>query len=321
MSDVNRLRVDVVIPTFCPDKKLKQQMNMLGKQTYPIHKIVIMNTGGGNREEINHYKGTAAVELYHLPEESFDHGGTRNEGAGYCTGDIVVFMTQDAVPVNEFLIEKLIEPFTGMQAEEIAGDEIAVTYARQLPDKDCRPVEKFTRSFNYPSKSCIKSSKDIPVLGIKTFFASNVCAAYRMDIFRHRGGFITSTIFNEDMIYAGNAVKDGLSIAYAAEAKVIHSHNYNRKQQFQRNFDLAVSQAQHPEIFSEIKSESEGIQLVKLTVQYLMKIKKPYLIPGLIFTSGCKYAGYFLGKRYKLIPKRLIKAFSMNKNYWEKVKE
>ena len=53
-------------------------------------------------------------------------------------------------------------------------------------------------------------------------------------------------------------MEDDYAIAYVADAKVIHSHNYNCTQQFKRNFDLAVSQADHPEVFGGIHSESEG---------------------------------------------------------------
>ena len=55
-------------------------------------------------------------------------------------------------------------------------------------------------------------------LGIKTFFCSNVCAAYRREIYEELGGFVKHTIFNEDMIYAAKAVEAGYAIAYAADA-------------------------------------------------------------------------------------------------------
>ena len=84
------------------------------------------------------------------------------------------------------------------------------------------------------------------------------------------------------MIMAAKIIQSGGLVKYVAEAKVIHSHNYNCKQQFQRNFDLAVSQVEHPEVFQNIKSESEGMRLVKNTMIYLIKIKKPWLIIKLI---------------------------------------
>ena len=116
---------------------------------------------------------------------------------------------------------------------------------------------------------------------------------------------------------AAKMVKSGYRIAYAADARVVHSHNYSGIRQFKRNFALAVSQADHPEVFAGIRSESEGIRLVGKTMEYLLKSKKGYLIPSLIYKSACKYAGYRLGKVYPLLPERLVRWCSMNRGYWE----
>ena len=125
---------------------------------------------------------------------------------------------------------------------------------------DCHIVEQYTRQFNYPEQSCVKTKADIPTLGIKTFFCSDVCAAYRRDLFEELGGFESPVIFNEDMFFAANAIEHGYGVAYAADAKVVHSHNYTMRQQFHRNFDLAVSQKQHPEIFEQVSSEAGGYE-------------------------------------------------------------
>ena len=131
------------------------------------------------------------------------------------------------------------------------------------------------------------------------------------------GGFVTKTIFNEDMILAAQMIQAGYGVAYAARAEVIHSHNYSYFQQFQRNFDLAVSQADHPEIFAKISSESEGMRLVKQTASYLLKQKKPWLIPDLVLISGFKFLGYKAGQNYQKLPKGLVKKFTMNPSYWK----
>ena len=105
-------------------------------------------------------------------------------------------------------------------------------------------------------------------------------------------------------------------IYYAADAKVIHSHNYNCRQQFHRNFDLAVSQADHPEIFEGVPSEGEGMRLVKDTAKYLLKSGRPWLLVSLVCKSGWKYMGYKLGKNYKKLPRWLILKCTMNPRYW-----
>lgn len=307
-------RVDVVIPTYRPGKKFSRLLKMLERQTFPIGKIIVMNTEKSYWNEKG-FEGIKNLEVHHLTKAEFDHGATRNRGMRYSRADIVVFMTDDAVPADETLIEHLVQAFSQRGPE---GEAVIMAYARQLPDKDCALAECYTRSFNYPEKSCLKTKADLKQMGIKTFFASNVCCAYDREKFWFQGGFIKKTIFNEDMIFAGKAVlQDDYAIAYVAEAKVIHSHNYGCMAQFRRNFDLAVSQADHPEIFGGIRSESEGIRLVKQTAKYLLSRHRPWLIPGLVVKSGFKYMGYRAGKCYRLMPKSLILKCTMNREYWK----
>ena len=124
------------------------------------------------------------------------------------------------------------------------------------------------------------------------------------------------TIFNEDMLYAAKAVQNGHRIAYAAEARVIHSHNYTARQQFARNFDLGVSHAMYPEVFASVPAEGEGMRLVLDTARYLVKTH-PLLLWRLFTHSAAKLLGYRLGKMYRKLPAGLVKRFSMQKNFWK----
>lgn len=307
--------VDIIIPVYKPDKTLKHLLKRLGEQSYPIEKIIIMNTGKSYWKD-EEYALIPKLEVHHVTKEEFDHGGTRNQGAGYSESDVMVFMTDDAVPAHKNLIEELVK---GLDQTGNNQEPVVAAYARQLPNPDCALTEQYTRSFNYPEKSQVKTKADLPELGIKTFFASNVCCAYDRSAFAASGGFTNHTIFNEDMIYAGNAIRyKDQAVAYVAEAKVYHSHNYGCLTQFHRNFDLAVSQTDHPEVFGGIRSEKEGIRLVKRTCSWLISQRKPWLIPGVIIKSGFKYMGYLMGKRYKHLPFWLIKACTMNLAYWKK---
>ncbi len=302
--------VDIIIPTYRPDESVVYLMKKLLKQTYPIHEIHIIDTETGIfPKELKNLSDK--IRISKIKPEQFDHGGTRHEGAMQSHADIIVYMTQDAMPVNEYLIEELVKAFD--------NEKIAAAYARQLPNSKCNVIERYTRAFNYPEQSRIKSLEDLETLGIKTYFCSDVCAAYRKSVYESLGGFEEKTIFNEDMIMAAKIIQSGGLVKYVAEAKVIHSHNYNCKQQFQRNFDLAVSQVEHPEVFQNIKSESEGMRLVKNTMTYLIKIKKPWLIIKLILQSAFKYMGYCLGRKYSQLPMWLIKKCTMNQRYWEKI--
>ena len=303
------MKIDVIIPTYKPGKEFEKLIGRLQKQEYPIHKIIIINTRTDIfPEELD--RSNYEIEITHIEPDQFDHGGTRNMGAGMSDADIVVYMTQDAIPVDE----KLIGTFAKIFEE---NPDIGIAYGRQLPREECNIIERYTRRFNYPEKSLIKTKEDLPKLGIKTFFCSDVCAAYRRNYLLSAGGFENPTIFNEDMIFAGKRIYAGDKVAYVAEAKVIHSHNYTGRQQFHRNFDLAVSQAQHPEVFEGVPSEGEGIRMVNATAKYLVRNGYPWTVFMLVYQSSCKYIGYFLGKRYEKLPMWLILKCTSSRKYWK----
>lgn len=309
---MDRKKVDIIIPTYKPDDKFEKLIRGLKRQTYPIQNIFVINTKTGvfpwDTSGLDERVKVTEIEF-----DEFDHGGTRRMGAAMSNADIFICMTQDAVPADSRLIEELIAAFE--------DEKVGCAYARQLPAEDCRVIERYTRAFNYPAESCVKDASSISTMGIKAFFCSDVCAAYRKEYYEEVGGFPEHTIFNEDMITAGRMLKAGYKCAYAAKAKVIHSHNYSAVQQFKRNFDLAVSQEDNPDVFKGIKSESEGIRLVKKTGGYLLKNGKFWLIPRLIVQSGFKYMGYRLGHRYRSLSQNAVLKCSSNPKYWENVKE
>lgn len=320
------MKVDVIIPVYKPGKELIELIEKLEAQTVGVHKIILMNTEkpylDAIMDETEFCKEHKTVEIHHLSKEEFDHGGTRCVGVAHSHSDTFIMMTQDAMPADEHLVEKLTDMLWNEQ-EAVQNSQnkdslvCAAVYARQLPKQDCSVTERYVRQFNYPHESRMKGKADLEQLGIKTFFCSNVCAAYKRDIYEKLGGFTTHTIFNEDMIFAAGAVKAGYLIGYAANAEVVHSHNYTGVQQFHRNFDLGVSHAQYPEVFSGVPAEGEGMKMVLHTIRYLWQNRYLSKILPFVWQSGCKYIGYLLGKHYTCLPGRLVICCSDNKKYWQ----
>lgn len=308
IQEKKQYTVDVLIPVYKPNQQFKKTLKRLDAQTRKPDRIILMNT------EEQFFDKTVIerisyAEVHHIKKSQFDHGGTRNQAVCMSNADIVICMTQDAIPANEHVIEELIKPFQ--------DQEVAAVYARQMADAKKSPIEAYTRMFNYPEQSRKKTKEDIEELGIKTFFCSNVCAAYRRCEYDAVGGFIKKTIFNEDMILASQLIERGKAIYYNANAKVWHWHDYSGMEQLHRNFDLAVSQQSYGGIFFTVKSEGEGVRLVLATMKHLQMTHKSTLIPKLIWQSGCKYIGYKLGRMYEKLPKWLVLKLTMNQGYWK----
>ena len=307
--------VDIIIPTYKPDDRFLESLRRLSKQSIKPNNIYIINTDKSIWDSLdmdNKIKKLSldiGIDISHIAKKDFDHGASRNLGVSKSKAEYFVCMTQDALPKDKALIEELIKPMS---------DEIKLSYARQEAYKEASEIEKFTRSYNYPQVSEVKSEADKDIYGIKLYFCSNVCAAYERETFEKLGRFKEGLILNEDMIYAACVLKSGKKLMYSAVAVVYHSHDYSARQQFERNFDIAVSQVMYKEYFEGLKSESEGIKLVKKTALHLIKKGKFLSVFKLIYISGAKYLGYKKGKNYlKLTKKQRIKC-SMNKSYWER---
>lgn len=316
--------IDVIIPVYKPDKKLEKLFMGLLSQSLKPDRILILNTqaqGFGNydiakriqkvmRKQKIYGKKAVDVHVVTVQKEEFDHGGTRRLGVSMSNADYFVMMTQDAVPADDYLLERLIRA--------LREEKCAAAYARQCASFNSSMVEQCTRLFNYPRTSCTKSKEDISRLGIKTYFCSNVCAAYKRSAYEQAGGFTQRTIFNEDSILAAALIEAGYHISYVAEAKVIHSHNYSLTEQFKRNFDLGVSHTEYRNIFALVPAEQEGMKMVAQTLEYLAGQHRYFDILDLFLQSAAKFLGYQAGRRYRMLPGFLIKQLSANPGYFKK---
>lgn len=305
------MKVDAVIPAYKPGHDLRELVEKLLDQTVRLGRIIIINTDREFFDE-KEYLIAPAVEVVHITRHEFDHAGTRDMGLRMSDADYVLFMTMDAIPKDNYLVEKLLSGFR-------RADNIAVSYARQLPKKDCNRIEQITREFNYPAQSRVQTSDDIKELGIKAYFCSDVCAMYDTSIYRSLGGFKAPAIFNEDMVYAARALDAGYAVSYCADALVYHSHNYTGRQYYRRNFDLGVSQADHPEIFERFNVKGTGMQLVRKSLAQICRRGTPADIIRLVYYSGMKYLGFRKGKNYHKLSLKSCLKHTSDKEYWNRL--
>lgn len=301
------MNVSLIIPTLNAEKFLIKLIPSLMKQSLSLAEIIIIDSSSEDRTvDVATELGCKTIVI---ERKYFDHGGTRNLGVRESTGDVVLFMTQDALPVDLCLIENLVEP--------LKDKSIAASFGRQVPRPEANPPEKFARLFNYPETGIIKSKEDLLSMGIKTYFFSNVCSAVKRSEFREVEGFPERSILSEDMLLASKLILKGYKVAYTPGAAVWHSHNYSSLQHFNRYFDIGVFFSTNRQLLDGINNEDEGLRFLKGQFAYLLKNGHYRWIPHVITVSIAKYAGYRLGLMGDNIPLQLKKLFSMKKNYWD----
>ena len=280
-------KIDVLIPVYKPDKSFDTVISRLLNQKIKVNKIIIINTVDHKSGELKNIWNSDKILIKNIQKSEFNHGLTRNYGMTLSDADYVMCMTQDAIPADRHLIDQLIKVFE--------NEDVIVAYAKQIPRKDCKYVERYTRAFNYPDEDIVKTRDSIDTMGIKAIFCSDVCAMYDRNKYFEIGGFRKAD-FNEDMLFAYDAITSGKKVYYASKARVIHSHNYSYRQQFFRNIEIGKSQKEFQDVFGSLQSENEGIRMVKNGIKYFIKNKKAYLIPDFILYSGFKFAGFKIGK-------------------------
>jgi rhamnosyltransferase len=282
---------DLIIPTFNAGPNFSQLLEKLTHQTAKPQNIIIIDSG--NSDSTLQTSKEYGCKIITIKNKDFDHGTTRNLGVAQTNSEFVIFLTQDAIPVDEHMIAELIKP---MQADS----NIAICYGRQLPRPNARPLERFAREFNYPLESMLKTKDDIETLGLKTFFCSNSCSAIRRSIFKRLGGFKNNVIVNEDTLFAATAILQGYSVYYSATARVYHSHPFNLAQTFKRYFNIGRFFADNKEIFKHAGLKSYGSDMLRTGIKTFWEKQIPHYIFALLIEFTIKAIACKLGWYYQL---------------------
>ena len=255
---------------------LKAAYDLINVHT--LHKL-------GDALQIAAASAHALVQVISIQRSDFDHGGTRDMTLQQSSGDVVLFMTQDALPTDAHYIENLIAPFSDEQVAAVGG--------RQIAYPDARPFEKAVRSFNYPAADRVWDKADIARLGVRAYLISDVCAAYRRSAYLAVGGFDHPIMTNEDMLMAQKLLQAGYKLAYSGGASVYHSHHFTLRQEYKRNHLIGWTMKHYEERFGHAEEMGEGVKLAVNVVKSLLK--QGHVLECIPFAFNC--AARLLGNR------------------------
>lgn len=303
-----RPSVSVIIPTWNGERWLERLLSMLEAQSLVPDEILVVDSG--STDDTLNIVRRYNVRLVQIVKEEFDHGGTRNMAAGLTSGDILLYMTQDAIPASEDAIELLVKPLC-------TDKMIAAAYGRQVPTEDASLFSRHLRLFNYPEISSVRCWRDRHVYGFGTVFISNSFAAYRRDALAAQGFFPEKQLFGEDSCAVAKLLENGYCVAYISGARVYHSHNYSLVQDFRRYFDIGVFHAYHADMLSKFGTPTgAGKRFVRSELTFLCQEGKYHRLPESIIRSGAKYIAYQLGKRFRMLPKNVPPLLSLHRRWW-----
>lgn len=227
-------RVSVVIPILNAAPHLEHLLAALQRQ-HPVSPGEIILADSGSTDD----SLAIAARFAHtrsIPIAEFSHGRSRNLGARSAAGDIVVFLSQDALPRDSHWLEELLRPFSDPQT--------VAAYSRQVPWPDALFAEKFFLETRFPAAPPVRRKKTSNTeLTLEDVFFSNVSSAIRRSILL-RFPFDEMLIMSEDQQFSRDVLNAGYAVAYAPDSVVIHSHTYTLRDVFRRYFDSVYSLTQ-----------------------------------------------------------------------------
>jgi len=296
--------VSIIIPVKNGMPDIEKCLSGIFRQKKDLSYEVIVIDSGSVDNTVETVK-KFPVQLVVIKPEEFGHGKTRNLGADLAKGTYLVFLTQDACPVDETWMENLIKNFN--------DDKVAGVYSRWIPKEDCNPLELRRISEAFTPIKEIRTiegiNKDDYLKYIDKFIHfSNVSSALRKNVWK-KIPFNDNAIFAEDQEWAKEVIEAGYSVIYEPESKVYHSHNDSLKQRFKRGFDGAqflrqttkysLNPLYHLGVFIFLLIE-DWLFILRNKYSFLKKVK--WMIYSISLNSTAQLS-VFLGALRKTSPK------------------
>ncbi len=139
-------------------------------------------------------------------ERPFTHPASSNDVARLASAPVLVFLSQDALPLDDNFLALLAAP--------LADSAVAATFARQVPSPGTPALEARDLARAYP-----ESGRSPVVL-------SNAASALRRELWE-RHPFEERLPLAEDLEWGLWAVAAGFKIGYVPGALVEHGHSYD----------------------------------------------------------------------------------------------
>ncbi len=297
--------VSLIIPTYQAGAYLDAQLRVLARQRPSLDALLVIDSSSTDDTRGIAARHGAGVVV--IPKQEFDHGGTRTlAGRLHCSGDILVYLTQDAMPIGDDAIATLVAPL-------VSDPQCAAVFGRQVPHPDATLFARHLREFNYPAESYVRTYADRARVGIKAAFCSNSFAAYRRSALDAVGWFKEKLGMSEDLHLCARLLKHGYTLRYVAEAQVYHSHNYSVWQDFQRYFDVGAFFRKEQWILEEFgRPRGEGFRYVGSEFRCLVREGRLELLPQSLVRAAAKLLGYQLGFHFRSLPSSLVRRLSMH---------
>ncbi|MBC9927522.1 MULTISPECIES: glycosyltransferase family A protein [unclassified Leucobacter] len=265
--DLSQPTLTVAILTYNGEDYLRQILESLRRQEYSHTIDVLVIDSGSTDATLDIVAEFDEARLVRIPNDEFGHGRTRNLAAQLATGEVIAYLTHDAVPVHPQWASEMVAPFA-------YSTKIVAVMGKQIPRSNCFPLLKYEINAVFSGLGSDlgatvyelhDSDKEDAGLQAAKAFYSDVNSAARRE-------FLLNTIpyrdvrYAEDQLFGLDLLQAGYLKAYAPGAAVEHSNDLTLAEYGPRIFDETVALR---EIGRDVSPVSAKTRL-KLTVRGIL---------------------------------------------------
>lgn len=216
--------VTVAILTYNGETYLDDILTALQGQEYDGDYDVLVIDSGSTDRTLDIVAAHPGVALHRIPNEQFGHGVTRNLAASLAEGEIVAYLTHDAVPAHEHWLSAIAAPFRD-------DPRIAAVLGKQVARPSAPPVLKYDirRVFeslgpDYGMTVVWNTGREVGDEKRVASFYSDANSAARREILTGAVPY-RDVPYAEDQVFGRDLFDAGYRRAYAPRALVEHSND------------------------------------------------------------------------------------------------
>jgi len=226
-------RVSLVMPTLNGMRTLPRVFEALRSQQ-AAHDLEVVAIDSESTDGTPAFLERQNVTLLRITRREFNHGTTRNLGIRNSTGDFIVLLVQDAVPVGNEWLTHLIAPFA-------SDASIAGTFGRQLPYEDASEITRWALSRWVAAGGEPRVVGPLtpaewraltPAARLDLCAFDNVCSCIRRSVWQRHP--FEPVVIAEDLGWSRDVLLDGHRIAFVPSACVRHSHERGAAYELER---------------------------------------------------------------------------------------
>lgn len=225
------VELSVLLLTKNGGTELEDLLAALYSQTdVPPFEVIAIDSGStdGTLEILRRFP----IRLEQIPPQTFHHARTRNFAAGLARGDVLVFLSQDAVPASKAWLRTMVSNFE--------DSRVGAVYGRQFPKPGSSLERQDALNAVYGDKKVVKDPAHRNGMGYRFYHFSDVNAAIRRSVWEQARFPETLKVF-EDLGIAKRILDAGWKIVYEPQCPVFHSHRHTTGELFKRYFDIGYT--------------------------------------------------------------------------------